>query len=1778
MPTIDVQSFSEQQKQKDLMKESNKALEATKEVKPKQEEPKQVQEPVVKEEVVKEEPVKELPSMDNKEEDHPTDFEYEEIKNFSDWYDFTPESEGKKTLMERLTGLPDSYQLNYSPMLNNVHYEVERGFFGKSYDVARDVAAGIVEGGIQTAKIPSQLAVWGGTALLMFKNKTTQSLGQSMVNWGNNAMLNIDYFLDEFSPFDANRGSISYTVGNVLSDVATANVATKAVSKGLTAINKEDIKYAAQLKAFQETSGTNIAAQLSKTPEQIKEYRNYVSAIEKQYKSNLALLSEVPTTTMASKFKRIATAIDQTPVATIMAKDVGSMMEERLKQYRDESGAIDFVEFIKDAPDNFLATTVYGTAAYITELKFGLGKILEKAKTPAGQLTLDAVQSLSKSTGFLSEAAKKNAAWTYVKLSFLKEGGTEIAQEAEQMATEWLFKLREKNPNDGTLEYRAKTLKENLTRLGIAGVIGGGMGGTFSAVSVHNARKEFSNTYADFLSVLKPEMTREDAIKEGKSKFDNNYGKIAPWFAREMEVQQDFTAGSGKAFEEFSDFISQAVKNPEWDNNPDLKAKDVSAMATFYSDKLYKLCSDYGLPMADWEDHISLRQYVADNGVISLQFLYDDKPLYQSVVKEPHKELVTGKENLEIGDEELNNWEEVDTSKLDAKTQQALAEKGIKKNKLWVKKGSTDIPNDIAPVEIENKLDKIKVGDKISIDKLDFDAKLVESKGANGFYDYQLSAILINPSKANYTTLSHEFGHFFFDTMYTAYRNNLLSDKMKGDFTGLLASMNINPNGGSHLKPRQAEALANLFSAYNEGAVLKGDVTSVNRKAVDGVYKAYKEDAYKAWKQVNQPNVVVSPATIEFMRKVIGNDIGEIRANVSNKVDIPAGMSKEEYAREKVAEINPELVTNEAGEDVSFAHPMATTNPDSRTSKVYTKTLTSLGFDLEANPELNLYYTKMNLAEQAAMATNMVENNPDSVKNMIYSNKFPQGINPNALMTAYQNYLFEKGKFKEANDMLSYRSMYLTEAGQTIAFEKLAQLGKDNINTKEYWRSIINDLLYRRGMDRINNLRFKNKFESTKDFMAWRNTTLRTATQNVIDGKLTISEALDKLTKDAMVTGYFQSNEFNEFKRELETAYKAGKLNDFGNLYMKMGEFFDKRLNIEIDDSTRQKLENKITDLQGTFDSSFDGKTITVEQARKLKELGDAIDALYPASGLSIATSTIPRLAMLSNPSTFITNLVSNFFMANSEAVVRRIRNMRLTGYVSSESMNRFMAHSSEIFDICGVTLCTAKPSDLTGKDKIKGERSASLVGRSKLITVPSDIIFKWALGAPDAWFKTTAFNDTANLEISRYVDKQLPNGSISAKQKMAEELYADVISLEPSSDIAKLIREHASLSAAEVTFTNKSKLNDFLGSARRYLNSASGDINLGDLLIPFLATPANVVSMGLDYSGLGVGINFATHFKQLMYEWSTAKTDANGNPVFKPATREFMNKLVRGGVGFILTALIAAFLDDDDYIPPYESCSLNEREYVKSINGTYNSIKIGGRYVSVDYLGPLGVPLAGIMMMKREKNVFGYPAAWLQQISQLPVIDFISEANNLANTYKGDYERGKQEIFDKIVNGAFARYYPNVFNTISDITMNSYERETKGLDVIDRIIGKINPNTLPKRQSFITGGDIERGAESKIWKLVAGGRVKIGLTSDTEAALSNLYVAGNMPYLGDFTNRGHFKDYSPEKKQEAREKFAKIFKEEADKLVKSNYFLKASSEEQKNMISKLRSGILKGL
>ena len=175
------------------------------------------------------------------------------------------------------------------------------------------------------------------------------------------------------------------------------------------------------------------------------------------------------------------------------------------------------------------------------------------------------------------------------------------------------------------------------------------------------------------------------------------------------------------------------------------------------------------------------------------------------------------------------------------------------------------------------------------------------------------------------------------------------------------------------------------------------------------------------------------------------------------------------------------------------------------------------------------------------------------------------------------------------------------------------------------------------------------------------------------------------------------------------------------------------------------------------------------------------------------------------------------------------------------------------------------------------------------------------------------------------------------------------------------------------------------------------------------------------------------------------------------------------------------------------------------------------------------------------------------------------------------DPEKGIGELFEKVAESAVARMYPSFLNTVVSIA-DPYVRETKGLSFIEKLEGRIYPWSLEKKQSFVTGGDIGKGFEDAVYKILFGGRVKAGLSSNTIEALNTLNLAGELPYIGDFTNRGRFKDYTDAQKQKARETFAREFKKEADKLVRSSDYMRESAKEQKEMISKLRSKIVKGL
>ena len=540
MPTIDVQSFSEQQKQKDLMKESNKALEATKEVKPEQEEPKQVQEPAVKEEVVKEEPVKELPSMDNQNNQQDVVVDVEDAMNTTAMYDFTDDNTEGMSIMERFFGIKEDRVLQTNHKLLDEWEYSQKSWLGKVPRKLKNMVAGAVESAFQTSKIPYQMSVFAGTVL----SKAGAKLGETMINYGNDTLNNIDYFIKETSPFDdVERGSLMYNVGGVIGDVATSlgiSTGVKAATKKTMAIHKATQLLAeTKLKDLEESGLGHLVAK-ARRQAQLKGI-NYKTLTADELAEKIVDFYDKPYIEQSIKaqksISRLTKAVADSPMHFVMTKDVGSMMESRLAQYRDERGEIDMVQWLKDANQNLAGTITYGSLAWLTEAKFGLGWIMKNAKSPTAEITLEALQALRGGKDFVSRMATKNTLWTYFALSTTKEAATEALQEIEQIGSEWLYKLKEHNPEDGSLEYREKKWKTELTRILQSAVIGGVMGGTMSYGHVAMQKKAFVDNAVPMIMEANSNLSEADATKMAKQIFTSYYTGIAPDFAKEQEVK-----------------------------------------------------------------------------------------------------------------------------------------------------------------------------------------------------------------------------------------------------------------------------------------------------------------------------------------------------------------------------------------------------------------------------------------------------------------------------------------------------------------------------------------------------------------------------------------------------------------------------------------------------------------------------------------------------------------------------------------------------------------------------------------------------------------------------------------------------------------------------------------------------------------------------------------------------------------------------------------------------------------------------------------------------------------------------------------------------------------------------------------------------------------------------------------------------------------------------------------------------------------------------------------
>jgi hypothetical protein len=474
------------------------------------------------------------------------------------------------------------------------------------------------------------------------------------------------------------------------------------------------------------------------------------------------------------------------------------------------------------------------------------------------------------------------------------------------------------------------------------------------------------------------------------------------------------------------------------------------------------------------------------------------------------------------------------------------------------------------------------------------------------------------------------------------------------------------------------------------------------------------------------------------------------------------------------------------------------------------------------------------------------------------------------------------------------------------------------------------------------------------------------------------------------------------------------------------------------------------------------------------KKMDDYLASLVPANRLKVATSTIGRGMMLASIKSPILNIGSNTELAITEALVRRLSGGRVTGADNQLAID-YAKMVNKIYQATGYDISRMQhisDAGLSGSRVVgetvtsQGPGAVRLAGR-----VVEDIVFKQLMGAPDAAFAGAHFADSVNLNAMKMA---------KGDKARARTMMLDAMRLEPQTPAGELLREQAILDAQTATWTNDSWASEATLAIRRILNNLVPDLRIGDQLMPFVKTPANVIATGMDYAGLGIP----------RAAFDIAQAFRNGELGNKANMRRAMQSLVRSGFGLTMAAIIAAYLDDDDFVGAYDP----KRKQIEELrNSRENTIRVGGKWIATDWLGPLAVPVTAIMYARKQRGgvaekavAFGKGLGY--SIGNLPVIeDLIDADKDLADAFEGA-DALSTAAFNFASDYAYSRLVPSILSDAA-YAMDDFERVTTG-GSIQRIKAKV-PFLREKQPIKRDVFNNELPAEPGLSQILFGSRVK---------------------------------------------------------------------------------------
>ncbi|MEB3151423.1 MAG: hypothetical protein VKL60_20690, partial [Sphaerospermopsis sp.] len=386
----------------------------------------------------------------------------------------------------------------------------------------------------------------------------------------------------------------------------------------------------------------------------------------------------------------------------------------------------------------------------------------------------------------------------------------------------------------------------------------------------------------------------------------------------------------------------------------------------------------------------------------------------------------------------------------------------------------------------------------------------------------------------------------------------------------------------------------------------------------------------------------------------------------------------------------------------------------------------------------------------------------------------------------------------------------------------------------------------------------------------------------------------------------------------------------------------------------------------------------------------------------------------------------------------------------------------------------------------------------------------------------------------------------------------------------------------ATATFTNDTMLSNLAVNAKKILNKEVQ--GLGDFFIPFAKVPSNAIDLGLKYSGGGAVGGMKNIFK--FYKNRKTLSDVEGKRLLKDGLKD----LVRVGFGASAVALTGFKLfKDTEFIGAYDK----ERSQIEELkNGTYDAVKIGGKWINLDYLGPLKTPLVAGLYMKKYGKDLGLLGAATQGVGSLigsfKTSPFFEGMNSLVESAK-DLKKGEgaEQYVKALARSASdftARYIPSAIGQAA-ILFDSYKRDTKKFYGFGKVIDKIpwlrKIMLDPKINGL--GQEIKLDWFDRTLPVLFGSRVKIANDNPIAKEYERLDETGNTPSFENWDYprkkilQGLKANLTEDEYRSARVDFGEALTDNLEKLFNSEEYKKMDDFDKKKAIADATSDATTG-